>query len=45
MSHESSARLAIERCRKLATYSEDAAGTRRTFLSAPMREVHREIAG
>jgi allantoate deiminase len=45
MSHESRARLAIERCRKLAMYSEDSSGTRRTFLSSPMREVHREIAG
>jgi allantoate deiminase len=44
MSHESRARAAIERCRKLATYSEDARGTRRTFLSPPMRDVHREIA-
>jgi allantoate deiminase len=45
MSYESRARVAIERCRKLATFSEDAEGTRRTFLSPPMREVHREIAG
>ena len=35
----------IARCRKLATFSEDASGTRRTFLSAPMRDCHREIAG
>lgn len=34
----------IARCRKLATYSEDSNGTRRTLLSAPMRDVHREIA-
>jgi allantoate deiminase len=34
----------IARCRKLATFSEDAQGTRRTFLSPPMRDVHREIA-
>ncbi len=34
----------IARCRKLARFSEDAGGTRRTFLSAPMRECHREIA-
>ena len=33
----------IARCRRLATFSEDAQGTRRTFLSAPMRECHREI--
>jgi allantoate deiminase len=35
----------IERCRKLASFSEDSASTRRTFLSSPMRDVHREIAG
>ena len=35
----------IARCRKLASFSEDAGGTRRTFLSAPMRDCHREIAG
>jgi allantoate deiminase len=34
----------IARCRKLASFSEDAGGTRRTFLSAPMRDCHREIA-
>jgi allantoate deiminase len=34
----------IARCRKLATFSEDAGGTRRTFLSAPMRECHREVS-
>jgi allantoate deiminase len=33
----------IVRCRKLATFSEDAGGTRRTFLSPPMRNCHREI--
>jgi allantoate deiminase len=35
----------IARCRKLASFSEDARGTRRTFLSSPMRDCHREIAG
>jgi len=35
----------IARCRKLASFSEDAGGTRRTFLSAPMRDCHLEIAG
>jgi allantoate deiminase len=35
----------IARCRKLASFSEDTGGTRRTFLSAPMRDCHREIAG
>ena len=40
-------RLAAEvvaRCRRLAEFSEDAGSTRRTFLSPPMRDVHREIA-
>jgi len=45
MSYESRAKIAIERCRKLATLSEDAGGTRRTFLSPPMRDCHREIVG
>src|SRR5215472_12089950 len=35
----------VERCRKLASFSEDPDGLRRTFLSAPMRDVHAEIAG
>ena len=34
----------IARCRKLATYSEDARGTRRTFLSPPMHDCHREVS-
>jgi len=34
----------MARCRKLASFSEDANATRRTFLSPPMRHVHREIA-
>lgn len=34
----------IARCQRLARFSEDLGGTRRTFLSAPMRECHREIA-
>jgi allantoate deiminase len=34
----------IQRCLRLASFSEDADSTRRTFLSAPMRECHREIA-
>jgi allantoate deiminase len=33
------------RCRKLASFSEDANSIRRTFLSPPMRRVHDEIAG
>jgi len=42
-SFRTSAELAIARCRQLARVSEDPAGTRRTFLSPPMREVHSEI--
>ena len=38
------AREVVERCRKLASYSEDSGSLRRTFLSAPMREVHQEIS-
>jgi allantoate deiminase len=34
----------IARCRKLATFSEDSGSLRRTFLSPPMHDVHREIA-
>jgi allantoate deiminase len=33
----------ISRCRTLASFSEDAGSTRRTFLSPPMHDVHREI--
>ena len=32
------------RCRKLASFSEDAGSTKRTFLSAPMRDCHAEIS-
>jgi allantoate deiminase len=35
---------AIARCQKLASFSEDASGTRRTFLSAPMHDCHREVS-
>jgi allantoate deiminase len=35
----------IARCRKLAAFSEDSNGIRRTFLSSSMHDVHREIAG
>jgi allantoate deiminase len=45
VNYENAAKVAIERCRKLAGCSEDAGGTRRTFLSPPMWECHREIAG
>src|SRR5579864_3256060 len=34
----------IGRCQRLASFSEDPKTTRRTFLSAPMRECHQEIA-
>jgi len=34
----------VARCRQLACFSEDPVGTRRTFLSPPMRNCHREIA-
>jgi len=33
----------VGRCRRLASFSEDAGSTRRTFLSSPMRDCHREI--
>ena len=36
---------AIHRCEKLAGFSEDAGSIRRTFLSPPMRDCHRDIAG
>lgn len=34
----------IARCQTLAAFSEDAIGTRRTFLSTPMHDCHREIS-
>jgi allantoate deiminase len=34
----------IARCRTLATFSEDSGSIRRTFLSPPMRECHRELS-
>jgi allantoate deiminase len=37
------AQQVIARCRKLASFSEDAGSIRRTFLSPPMHDVHREI--
>ncbi len=33
----------VARCQKLAEFSEDVGSTRRTFLSPPMRDCHREI--
>jgi len=38
------AREVIARCQELAGFSEDVGSTRRTFLSPPMRDCHREIA-
>jgi allantoate deiminase len=35
---------AIARCRRLASLSEDPGGTRRTFLSLPMHDCHREVS-
>ena len=37
------AETAVARCRRLASFSEDTGSTRRTFLSPPMHDVHREI--
>jgi allantoate deiminase len=34
----------IDRCRRLASFSEDPDSIRRTFLSPPMHQVHQEIA-
>ena len=34
----------IARCQRLASFTEDTGSTRRTFLSPPMRDCHREIA-
>src|SRR6202167_2115546 len=41
---ESLAREVIARCQALARFSEDVGSIRRTFLSPPMRDCHREIA-
>jgi allantoate deiminase len=38
------ARQVVARCQALARFSEDAGSVRRTFLSPPMRDCHREIA-
>jgi allantoate deiminase len=40
---ETLAREVIERCQMLARFSEDVGSIRRTFLSPPMRDVHRAI--
>jgi allantoate deiminase len=41
---ETQAEVVVSRCHKLASFSEEPGRTTRTFLSAPMRECHREIA-
>jgi len=41
---EALAREVIARCQTLARFSEDAGSIRRTFLSRPMHDCHREIA-
>jgi allantoate deiminase len=47
MSAQANAKIRAEeivaRCKRLASFSEDPGSTRRTFLSAPMRECHEEI--
>jgi allantoate deiminase len=40
---ETLAREVVARCQALARFSEDADSIRRTFLSPPMRDVHRAI--
>jgi len=42
--YRSLAEEVIARCRRLASFSQDADGTRRTFLCAAMRDCHQEIA-
>ena len=42
---EQQAKKVVERCQKLASFSEEPGCTTRTFLSPPMRDCHREIAG
>ena len=34
----------MARCQKLASFSEAASGTQRTFLSPPMKDCHREVS-
>jgi len=41
---QSLAEEVIARCRRLASFSEDTSGTRRTFLSPPMRDCHRDVS-
>src|SRR5580704_8546087 len=39
------ARTAVERCRLLANFNEEPGRTTRTYLSAPMKEVHAIVGG
>ena len=41
---EQRAREVIRLCRKLAQFTEEPGHVTRTFLSPPMRDVHRELA-
>jgi allantoate deiminase len=43
--NQEQAKKVIERCQELAGFSEETGCTTRTFLSPPMRDCHREIAG
>jgi allantoate deiminase len=42
--HLTRAEKVVARCQTIARFSEDRDSTRRTFLSPPMRDCHREIA-
>lgn len=43
MSTVTRAEQVVARCKKLASFSEDPGNIRRTFLSPPMRDCHREL--
>jgi allantoate deiminase len=40
---DAAARQTVQRCRALASYSEEPGWTTRTYLSAPMHDVHRAL--
>ncbi len=40
---DSAARQTVQRCRQLASYSEEPGWTTRTYLSKPMHDVHRAL--
>src|SRR5580700_7965619 len=40
---DAAARQTVQRCRELARYSEEPGWTTRTYLSKPMRDVHRAL--